>query len=220
MGVDGSFVVVANVVEQVVTFDHGLEGSIAEDAFFAMLARANNVRFGWVDGLMYEQSPFTLKDFVKQRSRWLVGGLRVVLSRKIPWKQRLIMGVPTTLWAMMPFSYAAMMLVILFGGGDPSNHYLYYRVLLPVMAAVSCWCYVLGFCVTYHMRRLGFVRYCVLLYMQMILTPLFGGMEVSAVTYALWNFSRLSVGFHVVQKEENHEPDGKTCNELSNKRGR
>eukprot|EP00172_Hildenbrandia_rubra_P000444 Plantae.Rhodophyta-Hildenbrandia_rubra.ctg12165.p1 GENE.Plantae.Rhodophyta-Hildenbrandia_rubra.ctg12165~~Plantae.Rhodophyta-Hildenbrandia_rubra.ctg12165.p1 ORF type:complete len:837 (-),score=87.56 Plantae.Rhodophyta-Hildenbrandia_rubra.ctg12165:370-2556(-) len=202
VGMHGSFVVVANIVEKLVTFDHGEDGSIAEDAYFAMLARSQNVRFRWIDSLMYEQSPFTYRDFVKQRSRWLVGGLKVCFSPKIPWKQRLIMGVPTMLWAFMPFGYTAMAIVIIFGSGNPANNYLYYNVLLPGTAAVSSWCYALGFAVTYRLKRLGFVRYFVLLYIQMMLTPLFGAMEVSAVCYALWNFASLSVGFHVVQKED------------------
>eukprot|EP00178_Gracilaria_changii_P028369 TRINITY_DN999_c0_g1_i2.p1 TRINITY_DN999_c0_g1~~TRINITY_DN999_c0_g1_i2.p1 ORF type:complete len:647 (-),score=63.55 TRINITY_DN999_c0_g1_i2:371-2062(-) len=62
VGMHGSFVVVANCVEQEITFDHGVEGSIAEDAFFAMLARSAQVQFRWVDALMFEQSPFTLQD--------------------------------------------------------------------------------------------------------------------------------------------------------------
>ena len=207
VGMHGSFVVACNCVEKNVTFDHGVEGSIAEDAFFGMIARSRGVRFAWVDALMFEQSPFTLKDFIKQRARWLVGGLRVVSSKRIPWRLSVVMRVLTTLWATMPLTYAALLVGLLMGSGSAEmsrmNWYYYYG-LLPLLAAASVWNYVFGFCVTFSVRRLGIVRFATLLYAQVVLAPVFGVMEVAAVSYALANFRRLAVGFHVVQKELRH----------------
>lgn len=204
VGMHGSFVIAANCVEQEVTFDHGVEGSIAEDAFFAMLARSRDVRFAWIDALMFEQSPFTIMDFIKQRSRWLVGGLRVVASERIPLRLRILMKVLTGLWALMPLTYTALFVSILFGSGNMEqslqNQY-YYEVLIPLLAAVSLWNYVFGFFVTFSMRRIGVVRFLTLLYMQVVLAPVFGLMEVGAVSYGLWNFAKLSVGFHIVEKD-------------------
>lgn len=209
VGMHGSFVVVANCVERDITFDHGVEGSIAEDAFFALLARSKDVRFAWVDALMFEQSPFTVKDFIKQRSRWLVGGLRVIGSNRIPWKQKPVMGLLIWLWSLMPLTYVVLFISVLFGSADSASgasHY-YFHLLLPMLAALSMWNYVFGFFVTFSMSKLGPVRFCVLLYSQVLLTPIFGLMEVAAVSYALWNFSHIAVGFHVVQK------DISTCSE-------
>lgn len=204
VGMHGSFVVCANCVEQKVTFDHGVEGSIAEDAFFGLLARSQDVRFAWIDALMFEQSPFTFMDFIKQRSRWLVGGLRVVGSSQIPFRLRILMKLLTSLWALMPLTYTALIVSVLFGSNDmePSaqNQY-YYKFLLPLLAALSLWNYVFGFFVTFSARSIGLFRFTVLLYVQMILSPVFGIMEVVAVCYALWNFAKLSVGFHVVEKD-------------------
>lgn len=211
-GMHGSFIVIANCVEQDVTFDHGVEGSIAEDAFFALLARSRDVRFAWIDALMFEQSPFTIIDFVKQRARWLVGGLRVVKSSRIPLRLRILMKLLTGLWALMPLTYAALIVSVLFGSNDLEqslqNHY-YYRILLPLLAALSMWNYVFGFFVTFSVRRIGLFRYTVLLYMQLILSPIFGLMEVAAVSYALWNFAKLSVGFHVVEKDNRAVAEGR-----------
>lgn len=204
VGMHGSFIVIANCVEQDVTFDHGVEGSIAEDAFFALLARSRNVRFAWIDALMFEQSPFTIIDFVKQRARWLVGGLRVVNSSRIPLRLRILMKLLTGLWALMPLTYTALIVSVLFGSNDLEqsiqNRY-YYKVLLPLLGALSIWNYAFGFFVTFSVRRIGLFRYTVLLYVQLILSPIFGIMEVAAVSYALWNFAKLSVGFHVVEKD-------------------
>ena len=69
----GSFVVCRNDVERVVSYDHGLEGSIAEDAYFAIKASNLGYTFDWVDGEVCERSPFTFMDLVRQRRRWAQG---------------------------------------------------------------------------------------------------------------------------------------------------
>lgn len=198
-GMHGSFVVAPNCVEKDITFDHGVEGSIAEDAFFALLARSTGVRFAWVDAFMYEQSPFTLSDFVKQRARWLVGGFNVIGSPKIDLVRRAAMAPLVSLWAMMPFTYIGLLLAIAFPSARGA---WYYHGALPAMASISLWSYLVGFLVTFRLRDLGIWRYLTLLYLQMALTPVFGMMEVAAVVYGLANFHRLAVGFHVVRKEE------------------
>ena len=67
IGMHGSFVVSQNAVERLVTFDHGMEGSITEDAYFALVAQVKGIKFSWIDSFMYEQSPFSCHDFMHQR---------------------------------------------------------------------------------------------------------------------------------------------------------
>lgn len=67
----GSFIVCKNCVEKLVSFDHGLEGSITEDAFFAVKSSNLGFTFDWIEGEMYEKSPFTFMDFLRQRKRWV-----------------------------------------------------------------------------------------------------------------------------------------------------
>ncbi|KAG7203838.1 hypothetical protein KM043_013849, partial [Ampulex compressa] len=67
----GSYVVTQMGAERQVSFDNGLDGSVAEDCFFAMKAFSQGYTFNFVDGEMWEKSPFTLCDFVQQRKRWL-----------------------------------------------------------------------------------------------------------------------------------------------------
>lgn len=199
VGMHGSFVVVCNIVEQAVTFDHGAEGSIAEDAFFAMIARTKGVRYSWIDALMFEQSPFTFKDFVKQRSRWLIGGLLVVTCNRIPLWVRWVMGGLTFVWLSMPITYMIVVLAVLLGEGQGWD--LYFGLFIPMLTTLSLWNYVFGFFVTFSGRKVGFIRFIVLLYVQVVLTPIFGVMEMMSVCYALWNFSTVSRKFHVVQKD-------------------
>uniref|UniRef100_A0A2C9K6J7 Glycosyltransferase 2-like domain-containing protein n=1 Tax=Biomphalaria glabrata TaxID=6526 RepID=A0A2C9K6J7_BIOGL len=80
----GSFIVAKAEAEMTVSFDHGPEASIAEDCFFACVAFSKGFSFGFVDGTMFEQSTFTIKDFVRQRRRWMQGILLTALSKKIP----------------------------------------------------------------------------------------------------------------------------------------
>ncbi|CAG2118723.1 unnamed protein product, partial [Medioppia subpectinata] len=53
----GSYFVCRVKAELSVGFDHGLDGSIAEDCYFAMRALSCGHRFGWIEGPMREESP-------------------------------------------------------------------------------------------------------------------------------------------------------------------
>lgn len=59
----GSFVVSQAGAERKVTFDNGAEGSIAEDTYFAISAMTKGYTFDWIEGEMWEKSPFTFWDF-------------------------------------------------------------------------------------------------------------------------------------------------------------
>lgn len=100
----------------------------------------------------------------------------------------------------MPLISLAVMMAILFGNGGEDGFW-YFRVLMPALTTLSLWNYVFGFFVTFSVRKLGFIRFCVLFYLQVLLSPLFGTMEVLSSFYAYWNFRKLSTGFHVVQKD-------------------
>jgi len=70
--------------EKKVTFDNGPDSSVAEDTYFGILAASQGFSFNFIQGEMWEKSPFTLIDFLQQRKRWLQGLLLVTHSSKIP----------------------------------------------------------------------------------------------------------------------------------------
>ena len=70
--------------EKEVSFDNGPESSLAEDAYFGLLAASKGFTFGFIEGDMWEKSPFTILDFLRQRKRWMQGLLRVTHSANIP----------------------------------------------------------------------------------------------------------------------------------------
>lgn len=92
MGWKGSYVVSNVGAEKDVSFDLGPRGSVAEDAYFGLLAASKGYSFGFIDGDMWEKSPFTFKDFLRQRKRWLQGLLLVVHSTEIPLRFRILLG--------------------------------------------------------------------------------------------------------------------------------
>lgn len=204
IGIHGSFVVVCNNVEKEVTFDHGIEGSIAEDAFFAMVARCKGVKFAWIDACMEERSPLGLMDFMKQRARWLVGGALVVWSKKLPFRIRWVMSTLVSIWFMSPVTYTIALMAMLWSGGSKSDPV--FANLWSALTILSLWNYLLGFCVTFSVGELGPIRFAVLLYLQIVLSPLLGIIEMMSVCYAAWNFKKVSKGFHVIQKEAAVQP--------------
>ena len=84
IGMHGSFVVCQNAVEIDFGFDHGVEGSITEDTFFAMHIASHGVKVKWCEGHMFEQSPFNVEDFAKQRCRWYAPGRASVTAPHTP----------------------------------------------------------------------------------------------------------------------------------------
>eukprot|EP00899_Mesostigma_viride_P000816 jgi/Mesvir1/10735/Mv13807-RA.2 len=196
IGMHGSYVVCSNAVEKAVGFDHGVQGSITEDAYFALMARARGVHFRWIDRFMYEQSPFSVMDFIRQRRRWF-GGLVLVCRAHtdIPFHHRAILAIMVASWALAPLVWLGVLVNILFASTS-----LAFSCLLVLNVFLSCWGYLLGFAITFRLGATGILRYLSLMYLLLLLQPLFAAMEVAGVVYAL--IVPPVQGFYIVQKEK------------------
>jgi egghead protein (zeste-white 4 protein) len=104
-GIHGSYIVVSGADDGDLPFDVGGRNSLTEDAAWALRAWARGYRFGWVDGYVHEQPPQRLKDFVRQRARWLSGIRLVLADHEVPLRFRACLGVFTVLWqvSFLPF---------------------------------------------------------------------------------------------------------------------
>lgn len=80
----GSFLMCQAGVENLVSFDHGPAGSITEDIFFGLKATTMGFSFGYIEGEVWEKSPFTLVDFMKQRKRWVEGCHHITFMPSMP----------------------------------------------------------------------------------------------------------------------------------------
>eukprot|EP01065_Artemidia_motanka_P012649 TRINITY_DN16976_c0_g1_i1.p1 TRINITY_DN16976_c0_g1~~TRINITY_DN16976_c0_g1_i1.p1 ORF type:complete len:853 (+),score=278.66 TRINITY_DN16976_c0_g1_i1:51-2609(+) len=197
-GMHGSFVAIAQDVEERVGWDHGPEGSITEDAFFAVVAWKRGAGVAWIDSFMFEQSPFTVTDFMKQRRRWFSGLVRLCWSDRVrDFRRTAILRGMVAIWAVCALAAPLTIpSVLIIGSADnPAFH-----GLLVVCAALWTWQYVLGFLISYAPSEVGVLRWAVLACVQLVCCPLFLCMEVGGVVWAFFDWSAFT-GFHVVRKQ-------------------
>eukprot|EP00299_Pterocystis_sp_00344_P017819 c8927_g1_i2.p1 GENE.c8927_g1_i2~~c8927_g1_i2.p1 ORF type:complete len:656 (-),score=147.65 c8927_g1_i2:34-2001(-) len=198
IGMHGSFVVCSNIVERLIGFDHGVVGSITEDAYFALAARAVGVQFAWIDATMYEQSPFTLMDFVRQRSRWFLGLWLIMICKDLPLERRNVLGLMMISWAFTPFVCLAIYTSWLVN----STVSLGFSISLATVGALALWGYLLGFWFTFNPNRIGWTWFACLMVVQMLLLPVFALMETAGVVHGVYQLTRHSRAFYIVKKEE------------------
>ena len=189
----GSFVVCQAGVERKVSFDNGLEGSIAEDTYFALSAMSQGYTFDWVEGEMWEKSPFTFWDFLQQRKRWLQGIFLVVHDKKLPFKVRFGVGLTLYSWMSLPLCTL--------------NVFLMYFYPLPVgqladflgclVTTVSIYLYLIGAAKSFSARRLGYLRYASCILGAICTIPFVAFIENISVIWGLFGNKN---NFYVVQK--------------------
>jgi cellulose synthase/poly-beta-1,6-N-acetylglucosamine synthase-like glycosyltransferase len=92
-GLHGSFLLTKGSLEDEITWD--LQGSLVEDYAFAVECMRRGYDVGEIQGILREQSPTSMGDFLRQRRRWLVG-IRG-LSRLSPWAR-----LWTAFWSASP----------------------------------------------------------------------------------------------------------------------
>lgn len=179
-GMHGSFILVPLHIESAVGFDLGGKGSITEDAYFALIS-SQHYEFGWVDGYIREQSPFSVKELVLQRRRWFNGLLLLSLDRKLPARIRLPLIIAMGCWAVSWLSPLMIIASLLLTGTLPMMLFVLATVTQGSFAAI----YVVG---AYrnlrdlHPTPLGRATMLVL---PVLLMPVSAVIEAVAVVYAL-----------------------------------
>ena len=193
-GMHGSYIVVRNSVAKEVGFDFGPEGSITEDAFWALVQMDNGRRARWCDGYLEEQSTQSAADFIKQRRRWFLGLMKVSRHAPVPLRWRLPLGINTIIWALAPLGFLYTITHLFYGTEVPGT----VRFLANFAYGTYVVLYVMGLRVNldeagerrWWKRQLWYVAIVLLL-------PLFSLLEAAGVMYAI---VRPDPGFHVVKK--------------------
>lgn len=190
----GSYVVTQVSAEKQVSFDNGLDGSVAEDCFFAMLAYKQGFSFNFVEGEMWEKSPFSLWDFVQQRKRWLQGILLVVHSKAIPVRHKFLLAVSCYSWVTMPLSTSNIVLA----GLCPIPCPPVIDFICAFIGAVNIYMYVFGVVKSFSLYRFGVVRFTLCILGALCTIPVNVLIENVAVIWGLFGNKHT---FYVVNKE-------------------
>uniref|UniRef100_A0A0M3HMN5 Beta-1,4-mannosyltransferase bre-3 n=2 Tax=Ascaris TaxID=6251 RepID=A0A0M3HMN5_ASCLU len=206
-GWKGSFVVTQVGAERKVSFDHGREGSIAEDCFFSMIAFRDGYTFDFIEGEMHEKSPFTFWDFLQQRKRWIQGIYLTVHAKQIPTKNKILLGLSFYAWATMPLTSLQVFLFHLF----PLPPCFIFDFLVGFVAAVNLYMYIYGVIKSFSNKyRHSPLRLCLYMAGAMLTIPFNVWIENIAV---LWGMLGDKNGFYVVKKDVQllNEHDGLPC---------
>lgn len=199
MGMHGSYIVVRTDVERRIGLDVGVDGSLTEDAWFALAAQAAGCEFGWVNGYVVEQAPEHVVDFVKQRRRWWNGLFRVALYA------------PSKAWARVTL----LGFLVLWGAAMIGSVYTVANLYLglathPVASWSGSICF--GWYLTMYVsglrlnlaawqqdtgERVPWLHRSTLYVTLVVLMPVFGLLEAAAVMYGMVRPER---GFTVITK--------------------
>lgn len=189
----GSFVVTQTAAEKAVSFDNGLDGSIAEDCFFAMRAYSQGYSFNFIEGEMWEKSPFTLWDFMQQRKRWIQGILLVVHSKAIPLKNKLLLACSCYSWLTLPLSVSNLYLASKFPIPCPPM----IDFLCAFIGAVNIYMFVFGVIKSFTVYRFGLLRFSLCVIGAVLVIPFNLIIENVAV---VWGIFGKKHKFYVVNK--------------------
>lgn len=99
-GMHGSFLLIPATIEKELTWDSGARSQLTEDAYLALKAMENKIQFDWIDGFIKEQSPFTFKDFLNQRARWLCGLAMVITDSNLKFASRIGLALMIISWSV------------------------------------------------------------------------------------------------------------------------
>lgn len=189
----GSYVVTQVGAERNVSFENGLDGSIAEDCYFAMKAFEKGYSFNFIEGEMWEKSPFTLWDFIQQRKRWLQGIYLVVHSKDIPFKNKILLGISCYSWMTMPLSLTNFFLAPKYP--IPCNAVVDF--LCAFIGAVTMYMFIFGVMKSFTLYRFGMLRFVMCIFASVAVIPFNVIIENVAV---IWGVLGKKHKFYIVNK--------------------
>ena len=193
-GLHGSYIVARNDVVKSIGFDFGPQGSITEDAFWALVAMERGYRCRWVDGYIEEQSTESAGDFVRQRRRWYQGLVKVVLYAPVKLWWRLPLGINTFLWTLAPFAMLYTVSHFFYG----FSHEWWIRAMANFSFSAFGVLYLMGLKANLDEHGIkGWFKRSGWYVAQIVLFPFFTLLEALGVMMAL---IRPVVGFEVVKQ--------------------
>lgn len=158
-----------------------------------MRAYSQGYSFNFIEGEMWEKSPFTLWDFVQQRKRWIQGILLVVHSKAIPIKNKLLLGCTCYSWLTLPLSVSNFYLASKFPIPCPPP----IDFLCAFIGAVNIYMFVFGVIKSFTVYRFGLARFLLCVIGAVLVIPFNLVIENIAV---IWGIFGKKHKFYVVNK--------------------
>ena len=81
-----------------------------KDVYLAAVTLTKGYTFDWIEGEMWEKSPFTGFDLIRQRQRWIQGIFLVVHSNKLPFWARV--GLAATWYSWLTTSISMLNILL------------------------------------------------------------------------------------------------------------
>ena len=114
LNMHGSNLLVRADIEDAIGWDFEGLGASEDQRFGHEVWRKMGSVFGWHGGLLEEQPPLTVSDFIVQRRRWLLGNIANARKGKLPWSKRVNSVVQTASWIVgFPAGIATMLAFVL-----------------------------------------------------------------------------------------------------------
>ncbi|MEM0379859.1 MAG: glycosyltransferase family 2 protein [Desulfurococcaceae archaeon] len=195
-GTHGSHLLYRSDLEDRIGWDYG--EIRAEDMVFGLLVvKHYGDVLGWLKGKLYEQSPFSIRDFLKQRRRWLWGILDIILKNNcIGLLDKLILVLNLVVWLT----------------SLPSIIIAYVNFIKPTPAPNILFTPIFGFemCILLYLYYLGAKlnlsiinrnsKIHIIMYLTLI--PIAGSLEAIAAWYGLLTYFKSGKsGFEIIRKE-------------------
>jgi len=208
-GWKGSYVVCNAEAERKITFDWGPEGSKAEDCFFGIVALDRGFTFDFIEGEMHEKSPFTFRDFFKQRKRWMQGIYMVCQSALIPFQSKLLLTISLASWLTMPLTTSNIILSKIW----PMSISPMVDILLSFIGGMGLYMYIFGYIKQFNVHRFSWARTLVSVVEIALASTLSICVENCAVL-SMWGGDWYD--FYIVEKcDESEEEEEKSENSES-----
>ena len=143
---------------------------------------------------MWEKSPFTFSDFVKQRKRWLQGILLVVHDSRLPIRSRIGLAIALYSWVTLPITSLNVILTPL----CPIPLHWSLNFLINYVGAVNIYLYIIGAVRSFSLVRLGYVAFALRILGTLTTIPFVVICEIVAV---LWGLFSDKGKFYIVDKQ-------------------